>query len=486
MWGKSPNALSNEIDLSGPRFAFLLAETTLNLGTLNMTFRLLIALLFLFSQYSYSAEENIGLAKPSVSTQNGPDLTKVRRIPRTQDDQATQEVLRGLLAQAGWFPNINVTVSKGLVTIEGRVQDKAHLQWLVDTADRLPTVIAVINKATLEETPVSDFSPAIKEVRRLLEVFKKRLPLIVSGLILAVVFWFGSAFLLRGLKSFWGRHITNAFLVGLVSRTFLIPLYAFMLYVVLAAFGLSGVATTIIGGTGVLSIVLGFAFKGIAENFLSGILLAIRSPFTKGDQITVGAYTGIVQNLNMRGTTIMDFDGNLILIPNYMVVQSVVLNATATPRTRITFVVGIGLQESIEHAQEIIKKALQNVPDVLLDPKPLAAVDSLGPSAINLKVYFWIDSLKSSGITAKSRAINASIAALVAAKIDLPDEARETIFRDVVKVAMVGAEEIKVKEKPFVSSKVPAQQDENPEQTAKELASTSQLPGNENSTDLLN
>ena len=73
-----------------------------------------------------------------------------------------------------------------------------------------------------------------------------------------------------------------------------------MFYFVLRIIGISNLEATNLGATGFLTLLFALAFKGIGENYLAGILLASRSPFTKGDLIKVGEHQGYVQSFVVR------------------------------------------------------------------------------------------------------------------------------------------------------------------------------------------
>lgn len=141
-----------------------------------------------------------------------------------------------------------------------------------------------------------------------------------------------------------------------------------------------------LGGTGLVGIVLGLAFREIAENSLASILLSARNPFRTGDWIEIGGYQGIVQNLNMRTTILLTLDGNHVQIPNSLVFKSVVTNFSSNVNRRAEFLVGIGYDDSIVKAQDVIMEALRSHAAVLEVPEPAAIVDELGPSTVNIKV----------------------------------------------------------------------------------------------------
>jgi small conductance mechanosensitive channel len=445
-----------------------------------MFFYLVVSWAFIFN--NAQAQMPLSLSPNEATTIQLTDANKIRHNPTKKDDLATENILNSLIETAGWFPELTLHVNKGLVIIEGKIQSEDHLKWLVETAGRLPSVITVVNKVEVTESPVWDFTPAKKELNRLLESAKKRLPIWGLGAVLFLIFGFAGRLLSHLAKRFWKNHIENSFLVSVVSFITLIPIYAILLYLTLATLGLSGLASTIIGGTGLLGIVLGFAFKGIAENFLSGMLLAIRSPFSKGDFIVVGNYSGTVQNLNMRGTTIMDLDGNLILIPNALIITSVVQNNTANPKTRYSFYVGIGYSDSLDEAISIIRTALKKIPEILSEPEPIVVAENLTPATVNINIYYWIDALKFNPLIVKSNAVNEVKCALLEYCITMPDEAREVIL---IKAPSITAPKGSTSTLPNKPTPIVENIESTHDKAIERMSETAHLPGDEKSGDLL-
>jgi len=79
--------------------------------------------------------------------------------------------------------------------------------------------------------------------------------------------------------------------------------------------GLTRLAPTELGGAGLVGIIIGFAFRDIAENFFASLLLSVRNLLRGGDLIKVAGQTGIVQNLNTLNTVLLTLDGNHVQIP---------------------------------------------------------------------------------------------------------------------------------------------------------------------------
>ena len=196
-----------------------------------------------------------------------------------------------------------------------------------------------------------------------------------------------------------------------------------------------------LGGTGLIGLVIGFAFRDIAENFLASILISMQRPFKGGDLIEVAGFKGYVQSVNTRSTLLMQIDGNHVQIPNATIYKGTIVNFTANPRSRFEFTVGIGYDDSISEAQAVAMKVLEGHPAVMKDPEPLVLVDALGAATINLVVLFWVDISKYSGQKVRSAVIRLTKRAFDHAGISMPDEAREVVFPKGVPVHMVGTGE---------------------------------------------
>ena len=213
--------------------------------------------------------------------------------------------------------------------------------------------------------------------------------------------------------------------------------FLFGIYIVLRVSGLTQLALTVVGGTGLIGLAVGIAFRDITENFLASIFLSMQRPFETGDLVEVAGVTGYVQQLNVRTTILMTLDGNLVQIPNATVYKSNLRNFTTNSNRREDFVVGIGYEESINEAQEIARKVLADHPAVLNDPEPSVLADSLGKATINLRVYFWLNGREHSWLKVRSSVIRLVKLAFQKHGISMPDEAREVVFPQGIPVTML-------------------------------------------------
>ena len=159
--------------------------------------------------------------------------------------------------------------------------------------------------------------------------------------------------------------------------------------------GLDGIATGLLTAVGGGAIILGFAFQDIGKNFLAGVILAFNRPFNINDTIKIENIFGKVKSLSFRYSHIKTFDGRDIYIPNSDVLTKPVENYTADGFYRVEFTVGIGYEDDIESAKNVIQTILDNNEEIVRDAEHENFVieDELAASTVNLKVYFWVHTM---------------------------------------------------------------------------------------------
>ena len=172
------------------------------------------------------------------------------------------------------------------------------------------------------------------------------------------------------------------------------------LHIALRISGLTRLATTLLGGTGLIGLAIEFAFRDIAENFLSSILLSLNHPFRVGDLIEVDGTTGFVRRVTTRATILATFEGNQVQIPNSTIYKGKITNFTASPLRRRDFTVGIGFDDSAQQAQSLIMGVLQDHEAVENEPEPTVLVESLGAATVNLRCF--IGSIKRNTLAVRS------------------------------------------------------------------------------------
>ncbi len=144
-----------------------------------------------------------------------------------------------------------------------------------------------------------------------------------------------------------------------------------------------------------LGVGIGFGLQEIVANFISGLIILFERPIRVGDVVTTGNHEGTVARIRIRATTIIDWDGKELLVPNKEFITGRVLNWTlSTSSTRVVINVGIAYGSDIAKALEILKEIVHDHPRVIADPVPSIIFKEFGDDALILAARAFIDSME--------------------------------------------------------------------------------------------
>ncbi|RZI54103.1 MAG: mechanosensitive ion channel family protein, partial [Pseudomonas sp.] len=181
---------------------------------------------------------------------------------------------------------------------------------------------------------------------------------------------------------------------------------------------------------GIGSVAIGFAFKDILQNLLAGLLLLIRRPYKRGDQIIVKGYEGTVEQIESRATLLKTYDGLRVIIPNSDVYTSPVVVNTAYEQHRNELVVGIGYGDNPAAAVTFFRDAVVAVEGVSSDPAVEVIPWGLNDSTVDLKVRWWSGSSRLDQVHVKGRVILAVAKTAKDHGVDLPFPTSVVLFHD--------------------------------------------------------
>lgn len=139
-----------------------------------------------------------------------------------------------------------------------------------------------------------------------------------------------------------------------------------------------------------LSVGLGFGLQEIFANFISGIIILFERPIRIGDVITVGQFSGTVSRIRIRATTLVDFDGKEVIVPNKNFVTERLTNwALSSATTRVIITVGVAHGSDLELTRKLLLQAAEETDIVLKDPEPLVFFFTFDPHRLihELRVY---------------------------------------------------------------------------------------------------
>lgn len=255
----------------------------------------------------------------------------------------------------------------------------------------MPTPVTATEPTNNAATDMMTYQTIADTANELLVSFVERIPYFVAAIVVMIIFWLLSIVFKKVVRKILGNRSRHQNLVKVFQRVggALIFFIGFMIAMVVAIPGFT--PAKLIGALGIGSVAIGFAFKDIFQNLLSGILLLLSEPFRIGDQIVSGDYEGTVEDIKIRATTIKTYDGRQVVIPNSDLYTSALTVNTAYKQRRLQVAVGIGYEDDIEAAKAEIISALDHSDTVSAKSKPSVIATGFGDSTIDLMVRWFIE-----------------------------------------------------------------------------------------------
>jgi small conductance mechanosensitive channel len=199
-------------------------------------------------------------------------------------------------------------------------------------------------------------------------------------------------FLARLLSNAAGRALSRTTSTSTLLRNFLVTAVRRLTIIIGVIVGLAaleinvGPLLAVIGAAG---FVVAFALQNSLGNFASGILIMMFRPFDVGDAVEVAGVAGKIEAVSLLSTQMRTFDNKAVAIPNNEVWGGVITNITATGQRRVDMQFGIGYDDDIDKAQQILEDIINSHELVLKDPEPVIRMHELGDSSVNFIVRPW-------------------------------------------------------------------------------------------------
>jgi potassium efflux system protein len=143
-----------------------------------------------------------------------------------------------------------------------------------------------------------------------------------------------------------------------------------------------------------LGVGIGFGLQEIVANFISGLIILMEQPVRVGDIVTVGDASGTVTKIQIRATTVTNWNRQELLVPNKEFITGRVLNWSLTDEViRLVVKVGVAYGSDVQKALTLMKEATEEHERILNEPKPLITFDEFGDSALILTLRCYIGTL---------------------------------------------------------------------------------------------
>jgi small-conductance mechanosensitive channel len=172
---------------------------------------------------------------------------------------------------------------------------------------------------------------------------------------------------------------------------------------------------------GAIALAVGFAAQDLLGNFVAGVFILKDKPFAVGDWIEWDGNSGRVEEIDLRVSRVRTFDNELVTVPNGDLANSAVTNPVAYDTLRQKFVFGIGYDDDISEATDIIVEKAESHEEILDDPGVSVRLVELGDSAVGLQSRWWIaDPDRGDFVRVRSEYVTAVKEAFDDAGIDMP------------------------------------------------------------------
>lgn len=224
-------------------------------------------------------------------------------------------------------------------------------------------------------------SKYIEEVQKLLITYVPKVLVAIAVLIIGL--WLISRVTKLVKKVLVKRDVDPTlipFLSGLVNITLKVLL-------VISVASMVGIATTsFVAALGAAGLAIGLALQGSLGNFAGGVLLLLFKPLKVGDVVEIDGEVGGVKEINILNTVLTTPADNTAIIPNGIVANNKILNFTQESVRRVDLSIGIGYDEDVDKAKEVLLDAMKKLPKVLEKPEPFVGITDFGDSSVNLAV----------------------------------------------------------------------------------------------------
>jgi len=190
--------------------------------------------------------------------------------------------------------------------------------------------------------------------------------------------------------------------------------YAIITIGLLVVFGLIGVPWSQLQWlVAALGLGIGFGLQEIVANFISGLIILFERPVRVGDVVTVGDTDGVVTKIQIRATTIRNWDRKELLVPNKEFVTGRLLNWSLSDQVnRVVIVVGVAYGSDVDKALALMREAAEAHAHVVKDPAPILSFEGFGDNSLTLILRAFLSSIdhRISTVSDLHKAINQKFA----------------------------------------------------------------------------
>ena len=253
-----------------------------------------------------------------------------------------------------------------------------------------------MNETTAAEEVVETTKNVVEEMNQFTAYLQENIPNIIGfgvKVLFAILFFLVGRAVIKWIRKIV-RHSMERSNADVGVRQFVdsvlkVVLYFILLFSIATKFGVDAASVAALIASG--GVAIGLALQGSLSNFAGGVLILLLKPFEVGDYIIedTNKNEGTVKEIQIFYTKLSTIDNKTIVIPNGILTNNSLTNATAKDERRLDLKVDISYEASIKEAKAVIETILKNDEAVLQDEDINVFVDALGESSVVLGARAW-------------------------------------------------------------------------------------------------
>lgn len=212
--------------------------------------------------------------------------------------------------------------------------------------------------------------------------------MILKAIIVLVIGLWIVRWLSRAFERVLDKRNVDASLKPFLTSLFHNILLVLLVLSVLATVGVQ--MTSFIAIVGAAGLAIGLALQGTLQNFAGGVIILTLKPFKVGDFIEGQGKSGVVREIGIFNTVMLSPDNKKIIIPNGGLSNDNIVNYSAEPIRRVDLTFGIGYDDDIKKAKDLLVELVKSDERILQDPPYSVTVAELADSSVNFNVRPWV------------------------------------------------------------------------------------------------
>ena len=217
------------------------------------------------------------------------------------------------------------------------------------------------------------------------------LPNAIAALVVIILFFLLAKLARRTTLRLLKRFSRNANMVHILAGIAQIVVMGIGLFVALGVLKLDRAVSSLLAGAGILGLALGFAFRDVASNYLSGIILAFQRPFVVGDIVEIRGHFGAITKVGLGAADLRTPQGQIVVIPNGEVYRQPLKNFSRTGLRRVDLEMMLPYGSDLKKATSTMENALKGMKLRKPDTDFSVLLDEAGEYGMKAMARYWID-----------------------------------------------------------------------------------------------